>query len=114
MRISFAIATVASAWNYWYLSAISNGTLGNFPKRSMEVELEKRGSYFPISQIETVDNIFQQYFNLSVAAISNPSLPNPFGEKAGSGNITLADGTEGDQCLPLWSLIQPSRNADFM
>lgn len=110
---SFSVATVASAWNYWYLSAISNGTLGVFPKRS-ESKISKRAAYFPVGEIDEVDDVFKKFFNLSVDAISNPSIPNPFGSIAGVDNITLADGTEGDQCLPVWSLIQPSRKVDFM
>lgn len=103
---------MASAYNFWYLDATTNGTLGGFSKRSDTIN--KRESYFPIAEIEEVDEVFSQYFNLSVAAISNPSIPNPFGSIAGTDNITMADGTEGGQCLPVWSLIQPSRKVDFM
>jgi lysophospholipase len=95
------LGSVASAWNYWWLETETNDTLGQFSKRSDSFDL----------LIEETDESFAEAWNLTVAQISNPSIPNPFG---GKDNITFADGSEAGQSIPFLPLIQPERRVDFM
>ncbi|OJJ42657.1 hypothetical protein ASPZODRAFT_124987 [Penicilliopsis zonata CBS 506.65] len=103
-QTSFVMGTAASAWNFWYLSEVSNGTLGQFTKRDME-------SAALDALVEDVDAIFSELWNYTVAEISNPSIPNPFGSQE---NLTLADGSEAGQAIPLLPLIQPARKVDLI
>lgn len=99
----FVMASVAAAYNFWWLGAISNGTLGQFSKRD---ELLGKES------LETINEAFAKYFNLTLAEIANPSIPNPF--DGGKENITFADSSEAGQSDPFTPLIQPERRVDFM
>jgi len=106
------MGSAAAAWNYWWIAIASNGTLGQFSKRSDSgTPLDKRQSGFSLEILEGVDQAFNQTFNLSLSQIANPSVPNPFG---GADNITLADGSEAGQSVPFWPLIQPERKLDLM
>ncbi len=100
----FVMASVAAAYNFWWLGAISNGTLGQFSKRE-EGLLGKES-------LETINEVFTKYFNLTLAQIVNPSIPNSF--NGGKENITFADSSEAGQSDPFTPLIQPERRVDFM
>lgn len=105
------LASTASAYNFWWLSAISNGTLGQFSKREVEErQLIRRELFFRLDTLESLNQAFNQTFNLSLAQIVNPSLPAAFSDE----NITLADGSEAQQSIPFWSLIQPERKLDVI
>lgn len=129
---SFVMSSVASAWNFWWLSAISNGTLGSFSKRDSQPQprgrydrsgpsskpstqsFSKRAASFDVSILETINQAFNTTFNLSVSQISNPSIPVTFEATDGSYNVTLADGSEALQSIPFWSLIAPNRHTDLI
>lgn len=104
-QAGFVMATAASAWNFWYLSAMTNGTLGQFTKRGME-------SAALDALVEEVDEAFSEEWSYTVSEISNPSIPNPFGDS--EENLTLADGSEAGQAIPFLPLIQPERKVDFI
>jgi lysophospholipase len=106
------MGSAAAAWNYWWIAAASNNSLGQFSKRSAPSgNIEKRQSAFGIETLEVFNEAFNQTFNLSLSQIADPSVPNPFG---GPDNITLTDGSEAGQSIPFWSLIQPERKLDLM
>ncbi|PWY77487.1 lysophospholipase [Aspergillus heteromorphus CBS 117.55] len=107
-QTSFVLGTVASAWNYWYLEAVSNDTLGMFSKRDGRVE--KRDALID-ELVELVDGVFSEYFNYTVSQIANPSIPNAFNPAE---NITFADGSEAGQSIAFLPLIQPERKLDFI
>ncbi len=127
----------ASATNFWYIEAESNGTLAQFPKRStppggkvgakinsrqqQHHHLGKRAD-FPAATIDALIEAYQQYFNLSATESLYTTIPNPFagmssgtaGDVVEPASIQLADGSESGQSIPYWPLIQPARKADFM
>ncbi|PYI03128.1 lysophospholipase [Aspergillus sclerotiicarbonarius CBS 121057] len=107
-QASFVLGSVASAWNYWYLEAVSNDTLGTFSKRNGAIQ--KRDSNVD-ELVELVDEVFSEFFNYTVSQISNPSIPNAFNPDE---NLTLADGSEAGQSIPFLPLIQPDRKLDFI
>ncbi|KAH6644279.1 lysophospholipase [Boeremia exigua] len=118
-RASFVMGTAAAAWNYWWLSVSSNGTLGQFSKRDPigpEVfpdrhQLARRDSPFGMNVFQGVHSAFNETFGLSIPQIANPSIPAAFSPLE---NLTLTDNSEALQSLPLRSLIQPERKSDFI
>ncbi|RDH34733.1 lysophospholipase [Aspergillus welwitschiae] len=120
-RSSLVIGTSADAFNFWYLESVSNGTLGQFAKRSAthESSLTKRLSQ-PANLNALVD-AFQETFDLNLTKISYSKFPNPFtnlslstGNTHKSSTLNLVDGSETGQTIPLWGQIQPARNVDFI
>lgn len=108
------MSSAAAAYNWWWLSAITNGTLGQFSKRSTQADthsLARRSPPFELSIIESLNQAFNETFDLSLAQIANPSVPVAFNTEQ---NVTLADGSEVLQSVPFWSLIQPERQVDFI
>lgn len=107
----------ASAYNWWWLAAVTNGTLGQFAKRSAESDandLARRSEGLVGLSLETLEELNQAFnvtFNLTLSQIANPSVPAAFSLHK---NVTLADNSEAGQCLPFWSLIQPERQVDFI
>lgn len=113
------MSTAAAAWNYWWLEAVSNDILGAFSKRSLAHsslpthQLTRRSdtSLFSIDYLEALNDQFNETFGISLSQIANPSIPAAFSPTK---NITLADNSEALQAIPLWSLIQPARNPNFI
>lgn len=95
------------------IAVYSNGTLGQFSKRTDTTKsIVKRDSQALSSVfLDELNNAFNQTFNLSIPQIANPSIPNPFGGKE---NITLSDNSAAGQAVPFWTLIQPERKVDLM
>ncbi|RAK95077.1 lysophospholipase [Aspergillus ibericus CBS 121593] len=118
-RSSFLIGSSANAFNFWYLETISNGTLGQFAKRSSKNNLAKRLT--PPSDLDELVDAFKESFDLHLTDITYSTYPNPFANlSSSSGNahtspdLNLVDGSETGQTIPLWGQIQPARNVDFI
>ncbi|KZO93396.1 FabD/lysophospholipase-like protein [Calocera viscosa TUFC12733] len=121
----FILASASNAWNLWYLNDISNGTEGNFAKRSLSISsdkaeehaLSKRASFaFPISTIEGLAGVFNQSFNLTLGEILTAPYFNPW-LGVGGDNATflqLVDGSEAGQTIPLAGIMQPARKPDLI
>ncbi|KAJ9641659.1 hypothetical protein H2204_002721 [Knufia peltigerae] len=119
-RASYIMGLAASAFNFWYIEALSNGTLAQFSKRSNAAEhsLAKRAD-FPAATVESLFDAFQEYFNLTKQQTVSPIIPNPFAGMPGTkgpepATLSLADGSEMGQSIPFWPMIQPARNVDFI
>lgn len=117
---SYILGLAASAFNFWYIEALSNGTLAHFSKRSNVAEhsLGKRAD-FPAATVNSLLDAFQQYFNLTKQQSVSPIIPNPYAGMPGTNGpepatLSLADGSEGGQAVPFWPMLQPARNVDFM
>lgn len=119
------MGVAASAFNFWYIEARSNGTLASFSKRAVQLAdpaKHQNGKRTAISPAEVVDELldsYQEYLNLSTTESMYPSVPNPFaGMQESNGpepsSLQLADGSEAGQSIPYYGLIQPSRQSDFM
>ncbi|KAG9793246.1 Lysophospholipase 1 [Exophiala dermatitidis] len=125
-RASFMMGVAASAFNFWYIEARSNGTLASFSKRAVQPDTTsakhqngKRTAIFPAEVVDELLDSYQEYLNLSTAGSMYPSVPNPFAGMQGSNgpepsSLQLADGSEAGQSIPYWGLIQPSRQSDFI
>ncbi|KIW24757.1 uncharacterized protein PV07_10451 [Cladophialophora immunda] len=123
-RASFILSLAAGAFNFWYIGAKSNGTLAQFPKRSLTTahSLGKRDVIFPAAEVNGLVEAFEQDLNLSFTDTMYATLPNPFAGLPYRGGVkgteppslSLADGSEDGQALPFWPLIQPARQSDFI
>lgn len=131
---SYVMGTASSAFNFWEVEDISNGTLSPFSKRSLKLtskstlkRLARRDEgpngeiLFPASELAAIVEAFVSYFNLATPDIAFPSWPNPFysSNKTSSSTsqeatITFVDSSESNQSIPLWPLIQPARNTTFL
>ncbi|GKZ23625.1 hypothetical protein AbraIFM66951_009902 [Aspergillus brasiliensis] len=122
-RSSLVIGTSANAFNLWYLESVSNGTLGQFAKRSTTTthksSFAKRLSQPP--NLNTLVKTFSNTLDLNLTEITYSTFPNPFtnlslstGNAHTSPTLHLVDGSETGQTIPLWGLIQPARNTDFL
>lgn len=111
------MGSAGAAWSYWWLAAVSNNSLGHFSKRSSiepdshPHQFQRRSDVLPLAYLEGLNDQFNETFGLSPSQIANPSIPAAFSPDQ---NITFADNSEALQALPLWSLIQPERNPDFI
>lgn len=68
-----------------------------------------------------IDEAFQKALNLNLTDIAYAEVPNPFLRVPSSlaytqtaTDLRFVDGSEGGQTIPLWGLIQPSRNGSFV
>jgi lysophospholipase len=131
---SFVMGTASSAFNFWEIEDISNGTLAPFSKRSLKSSSQARRTklprrdggqlqeiLFPAAQLAEIVAAFTSLFNLTTPSLAFPSWPNPFlGSNASSSStsaaktITFVDSSESNQSIPLWPLIQPARNTTFI
>ena len=118
------LGTVGAAANFWIIESLSNGTLAPFAKRSIpspaappqkrsSTSLTKREITYPLSGLEPLISAFQEYFNLNLSQIVFATFPNPFPGTA-TEEITITDGSEAGQSIPLWPQIQPARDLDFI
>ena len=118
-QAGFAIGTSGSAWNEWLLEYLSNNTLGQFAKRDLH-DLEKRQSRPEGANPEIISLIdaFEQAFNLSQNDVLYGVYPNPFqgynNSMVNETTLSLVDGSESGQTIPLWPIIQPAREVDFI
>ncbi|KAJ6013739.1 hypothetical protein N7540_008330 [Penicillium herquei] len=108
---SFVLGAVSAAFNYWWLSATTNDTLGQFSKRQSSLQKRDDDSLTGIASLESLSDAFAEFFGLTLAQIANPSIPNPF---TSEDTITFADTSEAGQSVPFWPLIQPERDVDFI
>ncbi|KAE9377350.1 lysophospholipase [Stipitochalara longipes BDJ] len=133
-RASFVMGTASSAFNFWEIEDISDGTLLPFSKRSLnqlsESETNKIARrdespngeiLFPAAQLAAVLAGFNLTINLTGPSLAFPSWLNPFlgSNKSSSStsreaSITFVDSSESNQSIPLWPLIQPARNTTFI
>ncbi|PMD48090.1 FabD/lysophospholipase-like protein [Hyaloscypha variabilis F] len=133
-RASFVMGTAASAFNFWEVEDISNGTLVPFSKRSLSqssasktAKLARRDTgpngeiLFPAVQLAEIAFAFKEFFNLTTPFIAFPSWPNPFltsntssSSTSQGESITFVDSSESNQSIPVWPLIQPARNTSFI
>lgn len=106
------------AVNFWYIEDLSNDTLATFPKRSLS---KRQYAGVPLAELDDIFEGFNETFheNLTEAIYSN--WPNPFmglnttvADLRNQANLKIVDGSEGGQAIPLWSLIQTVRKADFL
>ncbi|OJZ83665.1 hypothetical protein ASPFODRAFT_140016 [Aspergillus luchuensis CBS 106.47] len=120
-RSSLVIGTSAGAFNFWYLESVSNGTLGQFAKRSTthKSSLAKRLS--KPANLNGLVEAFADTFDLNLTEVAYSTFPNPFtnlslstGNAHTSPTLKLVDGSETGQTIPLWGQIQPARNVDFI
>ena len=103
------------------IEALSNNTLGSFAKRTTGNSPETTEFTFPEDQIKAIQAGFTEVFNYTLREDLYATLPNPFAsassvdnDSKSPANLTLLDGSEGGQSLPLWTQIQPARNLDFI
>jgi len=115
---SFMIGSSASAVNAWYIEDISNGTLGTFAKRQIE---KRQDNAVPLSELDTILDIFNSTFGEPKTLAGYSSWPNPFmglntttPELQGEKYLKIVDGSLAGQTIPIWSLIQPARALDFI
>jgi lysophospholipase len=122
------MGTASSAFNFWEIEDISNGTLAPFSKRSLKSTSKARRDggqlqeiLFPAAQLAEIVAAFTSLFNLTTPSLAFPSWPNPFfGSNISSlstsstKEITFVDSSESNQSIPLWPLIQPARNTTFI
>lgn len=74
---------------------------------------------FPYSVVKELAGLFEKYFNYTLDECVYASLPNPFASSTADEydpptNLTLLDGSEMGQSLPLWTQIQPARQPQFI
>ena len=125
----FVMGTEENAFEYWYLGDYTNGTLGQFPKRSYppglsatEHGLGKRAITFDTFPKATVDELiegFNESFGLNLTQMYPSIYPNPFLDYASASpaiktepDLKLVDATELGSSLPLLGLVV--RNASFI
>ncbi|OJJ42302.1 hypothetical protein ASPZODRAFT_125778 [Penicilliopsis zonata CBS 506.65] len=109
-RDSLIIGSSADAFNFWYLEAVSNDTLGQFAKRAVT-----------LSDLDGIIEGFEEVFGLNLTQSAYAVYPNPFANLSLSSGVahtapelTLVDGSETGQTIPFWGQIQPARNVDFI
>ena len=127
--------------NLWVLENVSDGTQGLFAKRSLpdpedevtftkvvrhlmkrwpanEGELEANRTTTGVSALIPLLGLFQSVFNQSMFESLYAVWPNPFlnttEDMTNYPNLLLVDGSEVDQTIPLWPIIQPARHVDFV
>ncbi|KAJ9607997.1 hypothetical protein H2200_008076 [Cladophialophora chaetospira] len=116
----FILGVAAAAFNFWYVEAKSNGSVGSFSKRSLALTdaamLSRRAAQFPAENALAIWNGFEEIFNLTLDEAMYPSVPNPFAgtNPAESEALQLTDGSETGQSIAYWGLIQPARKSDFI
>jgi lysophospholipase len=121
-RATYMLGVAADAVNFWLIEAYSNGTLGNFAKRSVDSSLERRETAdLLVEAVESLQKLFTKYFNYTLTEDVYTTMPNPFALSSSTtnddkppANLTLLDGSEAGQSLPLWTQIQPARNPEFV
>ncbi|KAJ9610279.1 hypothetical protein H2200_005056 [Cladophialophora chaetospira] len=123
---AYAMGMSAAAWNLWAIEAFSNGTEGSFSKAKRSIgslmnHLQRREEIVPPATITEIDGAFQKALNLSLTEIAYAEIPNPFlGVSSASPytqtatDLSLVDGSEGGQTIPLWGQIQPARKTSFI
>ena len=139
---SFVVGTGASAINLWLLENLSDGTQGLFAKRSLaelddEVTFSKFARHhfmkrWPADEAEREANrtvegtspllglikLMQGVFNTTLFQSLYAVWPNPFlnttADMTNYPDLLLVDGSEVDQTIPLWPIIQPERHVDFV
>lgn len=119
----------ADAYGYWWLENHSNGTLGQFPKRSetADSQPQRRSSgggaglskrleeEFPNEEVEALAEPFEEFFKLDLDGYTYARVPNPFRTEATvpeDDQLKLIDATEVESSLPLAG--QLARNASFI
>jgi len=135
----FMLASASCAWNLWYEINATNGTGPNFAKRALGMtggagtnplakrslgitasedhELAKRKTiFFPESEFELLLSAYNSSFNLTVPEVLTALHPNPF---LGINNdteryLSVVDGSESGQTIPLAGVMQPSRKPDLI
>ncbi|PWY84769.1 lysophospholipase [Aspergillus heteromorphus CBS 117.55] len=119
-RDSFIIGSSANAFNFWYLEAVSNNTLGQFAKRSLRQPGPSKRS-IPLVDLDGIADVFEEAVGLNLTQIASSSYPNPFanlslssGNAHSSASLSMVDGSETGQTIPFWGQIQPARNVDFI
>ncbi len=118
------IGSSASATNMWFVEDCSNNALGTFSKRSnTSCDTSGHGTdpLAPLALLQGLIQSFQKDFGESANISTYADWPNPFmgldttsTTLRNSKYIKLVDGSENGQTDPLWSLIQPARNMDFI
>ena len=110
------MGSTSAGFNIWYIEDFSNFTEGGFAKRS----LQKRAS-FPEEELGEFTELFAEVFGLNVTSITYAVWPNPFLGLSSSSSLIkesedlrVVDGSESGQSIPLWGLIQPDRDVDFI
>lgn len=120
---SFMMGTSCSAVNFWIIENKSDGVLAPFPKRSIDVA-EKRSilstrdlAPFPNSTLNALLDGLNATFGITDGEASHAVWPNPFASSSSSNeprDLSLVDGSEAGQVVPLWSQIQPARKPSFI
>lgn len=127
--------------NLWLLENASDGTLGLFAKRSLpeldeeitfskvarhlmkrwpadEGQREANRTTAGVSPLLPLIDLMQSYFNTTLFQTLYAVWPNPFfnttTEMTNQPDLLLVDGSEVDQTIPIWPLIQPARHVDFV
>ena len=131
-KMSFAQGSTANAFNAWIIDTLSNGTEALFAKRDLKEvsNLHKRqalagsNSSSPgentadRSQIISLVDEFNGAFNETSQTSLWARYPNPFNNISPAmknvSELYIVDGSEAGQTIPLWPVIQPQRNVDFI
>lgn len=132
---AFVAGTSLSAVNLWLAQYYTNGTVGQFAKRQSggadrlpypaneDVIEQMRVNDATTPFIEEELPEILGAFNLSIEVGLYGTVPNPFfgvndeSVTDGAGEqdyLLLVDGSEGGQVNPIWPVIQPARNVDFI
>ncbi|EJT97346.1 FabD/lysophospholipase-like protein [Dacryopinax primogenitus] len=136
----FMLATASCAWNLWYVIDATNGTGPNFAKRGLVLSsrdayvppvgkrsllsaapeahaLSKRKTiFFPEAEFDLLLSAYNTSFNATIPSILTAPYPNPF---FGINNdsepyLSVVDGSESGQTIPLAGVMQPVRKPDFI
>jgi lysophospholipase len=117
-QAGFAIGSSGSAWNLWLLEYLSNNTLGQFAKRDQCLEKRQSRPDAANPQIISLIDGFEQAFNLTENEVLYGVYPNPFqgynNSMINETTLSIVDGSESGQTIPLWPIIQPAREVDFI
>ncbi|KAI0818516.1 FabD/lysophospholipase-like protein [Irpex lacteus] len=130
---AFMLGSADSAMNFWVSESLSNGTVGQFAKRSgsdllkipyppHEDQLEQqRTEQSLLPDVQALPGFLELIGNLSAQDAVYGLWPNPFhGSKFADKHLQtqdflyLTDGSEYGQANPIVPLIQKSRSADFI
>lgn len=123
---SWVIGASADAYEYWWLENHSNGTLGQFPKRSEDAPCQQLSSTpgrlskrlletFPETLVDELARPFVEYLHLNLTGYTYARVPNPFRTQStapSENELKLVDATEVASSLPLSG--QLARNASFI